>query len=485
MAEPLDHPEGPWLLQRARREPHALALRCDGRDFSFGELAERCEATALRLRTLGVEPEDRVAWLGAGSLRFVELLHALQRLGATLVPLNLRLAAAELRELLDDCRPRLLIFDAASSRLACDANSGIAATTEVESLQDLPARGELPPPRIDPARVHTIVYTSGTTGRPKGAMLTHANHFASAAASRSNLGALPGDRWLAALPLHHVGGLSILLRSVIDGSAVVLDGGFDADRFDRSLREDGITLGSMVATMLRRLIERAAGRRYPAALRAVLIGGGPVLPSLLEQALSLGLPVLATYGLTETESQVATWPISESSPGRAGAGRALGETRLRIAEPNGQGHGEVLVAGPTVMVGYFRRPEESAFALRDGWLHTGDIGHLDASGCLHVHDRRSDLIVSGGENVYPAEVEAALLSHPDVIEAAVFPLPDSEWGQRVSAAVVLHPGRELADGELRDWCASRLARFKLPRTIRFVASLPRTASGKVKRRDLA
>jgi o-succinylbenzoate---CoA ligase len=169
---------------------------------------------------------------------------------------------------------------------------------------------------------------------------------------------------------------------------------------------------------------------------------------------------------------------------RAGAGRALGETRLRIAEPNEQGHGEILVSGPTIMAGYFRRPTDSAMALRDGWLHTGDIGHLDESGCLHVHDRRSDLIISGRENVYPAEVEAALLSHPDMSEAAVFPLADPERGQRVGAAVVLHPGRELTDGELRDWCVGRLARFKLPRTIRFVASLPRSALGKVKRRDL-
>ncbi len=150
------------------------------------------------------------------------------------------------------------------------------------------------------------------------------------------------------------------------------------------------------------------------------------------------------------------------------AGRALGEARFRIAEPDEKGHGEILVSGPTLMAGYFRRPAESAEALRDGWLHTGDIGHLDASGCLHVHDRRSDLIVSGGENVYPAEVEAVLLSHPSVSEAGVYPLADPEWGQRVSAAVVLRAGRNLTDGDLREWCATRLARFKLPRTIRFV-----------------
>jgi o-succinylbenzoate---CoA ligase len=485
MTEPLDDPGVPWLWQRAEREPHATALCCPGREFSFGELAERCEATARRLCARGVAAGDRVAWLGAGSLHFALLLHALQRLGATLVPLNVRLTAAEVAELLDDCRPRLLAFDATTQRLASAARPASLPTVALEPFDDSPAEGELPPPRVDPGSIHTIVYTSGTTGKPKGAMLTHANHFASATASRANLGALSGDRWLAALPLHHVGGLSILLRSVIDGSAVVLHEGFDAARVDRSLREDGITLTSVVAIMLRRVIDQAAGRRYPSRLRAVLVGGGSVPRTLLEQAFDLGLPALATYGLTETASQVATSAVGDDGAGRAGSGRALGEARLRIAEPDEKGHGEILVSGPTVMAGYFHRPAESAEALRDGWLHTGDIGHLDASGCLHVHDRRSDLIVSGGENVYPAEVEAVLLSHPYVSEAAVYPLADPEWGQRVSAAVVLRAERNLTDDDLREWCASRLARFKLPRTIRFVTSLPRTASGKVKRRDLA
>src|SRR5262249_16819237 len=295
----------------------------------------------------------------------------------------------EVAELLDDCQPRLLVFDAAASGLARDARAASLLAVDAESFRDAPARGSLPPLRVDPASIHTIVYTSGTTGKPKGAMLSHASHFASAAASRSNLGARQGDRWLDALPLHHVGGLSILLRGVVDGSAVVLHGGFDADRVDRSLREDRITLTSMVATMLRRVMERAAGRRYPSSLRAVLRGGGPVPGTLLEQSCALGLPALATYGLTETASQVATWAVGSDGAGRTGAGRALGEARFRIADPDERGHGEILVSGPTVMAGYFRRAADSEHALRDGWLHTGDIGHLDESGCLHVHDRRS------------------------------------------------------------------------------------------------
>ncbi len=254
---------------------------------------------------------------------------------------------------------------------------------------------------------------------------------------------------------------------------------------ERAIREQGITLVSLVATTLRRLLDHSAGRRrYPRSLRAALVGGGATPGELLERARALGIPALATYGLTEAASQVTTQSLEADLDRTGSAGRPLAGIRVAIADPDAHGDGEILVAGPTVMAGYLGRPEESERALRGGWLHTGDIGRLDASGRLYVHDRRSDLIVSGGENVYPAEIEAVLLAHPDVSDAAVHPVPDPEWGQHVGAAVVLRAGRRLGAAELREWCAARLARFKLPRTIRFVGSLPRTASGKVKRHEL-
>jgi acyl-CoA synthetase (AMP-forming)/AMP-acid ligase II len=204
----------------------------------------------------------------------------------------------------------------------------------------------------------------------------------------------------------------------------------------------------------------------------------------LERARALGIPALATYGLTEAASQVTTESLRADRDPVGSAGRPVAGTRVAIADPDARGDGEILVAGPTVMAGYLGRSEETARVLRGGWLHTGDIGRLDAHGGLRVHDRRSDLIVSGGENVYPAEIEAVLLKHPDVSEAAVHPVPNPEWGHHVGAAVVLRPGRRIEAAELREWCAARLARFKLPRTIRFVGSLPRTASGKVKRHEI-
>ena len=487
MSEPLLDPAIPWLFARARSDPRALAIRCDGEEISFAELAARSEAVARRLRTLGVEPEDRVAALVGSSVRFVELVHAVQRLGAALVPLNTRLTTAEILALLDDCRPRLLIVDPQSAALASEVAPRRSGTRMIEAgagIDRVSPSCELPEPRLDAHSICTIVYTSGTTGKAKGAMLTHANHFASASASRANLALRPGDRWLAVLPLHHVGGLSILLRSVIDGSAVVLHRGFNAEQVDRAMHEQGITLLSLVATTLRRLLDHSAGRRYPRSLRAVLVGGGATPAELLERARALGIPALATYGLTEAASQVTTEPLGGDRGAAGSAGRPLAGTRVAIADPDVHGDGEILVAGPTVMAGYLGRSEETERALRGGWLHTGDVGRLDASGRLHVHDRRSDLIVSGGENVYPTEIEAVLLGHPDVSEAAVYAVADPEWGQHVGAAVVLRAGRHLDSGELREWCAARLARFKLPRTIRFVDSLPRTASGKVKRHEV-
>jgi O-succinylbenzoic acid--CoA ligase len=486
MSEPLLDPGIPWLLERARRDPHALAIDVNGERISFADLAFRSEAIARRLRTLAVEPGDRVAVLLGSSVRFVELLHASQRLGAALVPFNTRLTASEVRALVEDCRPRLLAFDAPAAAVASEVarlHPKIGVVESTAGIDRVAPSSDLPEPRLDPHSVFTIVYTSGTTGAAKGAMLTHANHFASASASRANLSLRLGDRWLAVLPLHHVGGLSILLRSVIDGTAVVLHPAFDAGSVERAIHEQGITLLSLVTTTLRRLLDHSAGRRYPRSLRAALIGGGATPAALLEQARAHGIPALATYGLTEAASQVTTESLEEDIGSMGSAGRPLPGTRVAIDGPDANGDGEILVAGPTVMAGYFGRREETERALRGGWLHTGDVGRLDAGGHLYVHDRRSDLIVSGGENVYPAEIEAVLLAHPGVSEAAVYPVADPDWGHHVGAAIVLRGGRRLAAEELREWCAGRLARFKLPRTIRFVDSLPRTASGKVKRRE--
>jgi O-succinylbenzoic acid--CoA ligase len=316
-------------------------------------------------------------------------------------------------------------------------------------------------------------------------MLTYGNYWWSAVGSALNLGNHADDRWLAVLPLFHVGGLSILLRAAIYGISVVVHRSFEPAAANRAIDADGVTIVSVVGAMLQRMLEERAARPYPAALRCVLLGGGPAPRPLLEACADRGVPVVQTYGLTEAASQVATLAPADALRKLGAAGRPLFATELRIERagspaPAGQ-VGEILVRGPTVMRGYINRPDETAEALRDGWLHTGDLGYLDGEGYLYVLSRRHDLIISGGENIYPTEVESVLLMHPAVEEAAVVGLPEQRWGQVPAAAVKLRGGMSLSEAELIDFCRERLASYKVPKLIRFADTLPRNATGKLLR----
>jgi O-succinylbenzoic acid--CoA ligase len=471
----------PWIVERARRDPTALALQADELTLSWRELALRVEGIAARVAALGVRRGDRIALLMESSPRMVELIHATQRCLATVVPLNTRLSPPEIAAIIDDAEPRLLFYDRCRRDDLADRTLAALPCVEAEHELDAIVAGDSPPLDVlDPAAIHTLVYTSGTTGAPKGVMLTHANHAASAAASRARLGARAGDHWLAVLPLYHTGGLAIVVRSVQDGVPVTLQRRFDPARVSAALRDGGITLVSLVPTMLLRLLDHDGGS-FPPSVRAVLIGGAPAPAALLARARARRLPVLPTYGLTEAASQVATVAPDRTDQALASAGTSLPGIEIRIAAPDACGCGEILVRGPTVMAGYFRQTDATAAALRDGWLHTGDAGRIDAEGSLHVLDRRTDLIVSGGENVYPGEVEAVLAEHPAVGEVAVHGRAHPIWGKEVVATIVARDGHVLEVEALRAWCRARLAAYKVPRSFRAAETLPRTASGKLRR----
>jgi len=386
---------------------------------------------------------------------FVLAVHALMRIGAVLVPINTRLTPAEVEWQRNDAQLSHLLDEAA-----------------IQHLLQSPV-AEAMPRDFDLALPHSILYTSGTTGRPKGAILTYGNHWWNAVGSALNLGLRADDRWLACLPLFHVGGLSILLRSVIYGIATVVHPRFDAQRVNAAIDAQGVTIVSVVSTMLDRLLAERGERPFPLTLRCLLLGGGPAPLPLLERAARAHAPVVQTYGLTETAAQVVTLAPEDTLTRIGSAGKPLMGSQIRI-EPDG----EICVLGPTVSPGYLHLPP------REGWLHTGDLGYLDADGYLYVLDRRDDLIISGGENVYPAEVEAALLAHPAVAEAGVFGEPDAEWGSRVAAAVMLRTGCRASSDELTAFCRARLAGFKVPRRIEFREALPRNAAGKLLRREL-
>jgi O-succinylbenzoic acid--CoA ligase len=498
-----------WLAHRASVMPDRPALLAAGARWSFAELDGWASRLARALIARGARGGDRVALLLRNSSEFVALAHAAPRAGIALVPLNHRLAASELAWQIADSGARLLIYDTHNAALAeaalempFDPTGRATASTpddqperrlkapdltivdiadlDATQIADIALRDA-----IDLSDVYTLIYTSGTTGRPKGALLTYANYWWSAIGSALNLGIHADDRWLAALPLFHVGGLSILARAAIYGMTAVVHQSFDPTAVNRAIDEDGVTIVSVVSAMLQRMLEERGARPYPAALRCVLLGGGPAPRPLLEACAERGVPVAQTYGLTEAASQVATLAPADALRKLGSAGQPLLPTELRIDHagtpaPSGV-VGEILVRGPTVMRGYANRPDATAQALRDGWLHTGDLGYVDEEGYLYVVSRRSDLIISGGENIYPAEVEAVLLAHPAVEEAAVVGLADRQWGQAPAAAVKLRQGAALNEVELIAFCRQRLAGYKVPRLVRFTEALPRNAAGKLLR----
>jgi O-succinylbenzoic acid--CoA ligase len=439
-----------WLRQRAELSPERLALLGpDAEALTFADLDRRVDAATGGLQRLGVQAGQHVGLRAPNSVNFVVAVHALMRLGAVLVPINTRLTEPEVAWQRADADLRLVLGE------------GDPVAHEAQPLlRD-----------FDLDAVHSIVYTSGTTGRPKGAQLTYGNHWWSAIASALNLGTLASDRWLACLPLFHVGGLAILLRSMIYGIPAVVHTRFDPECVNDAIDRDAITIVSAVSTMLERMLTQRGDRPYPSTLRCVLLGGGPAPLPLLERALGLGVPVVQSYGLTEAASQVATLSPEDARRKVGSAGKPLMGTRVRI-EPDG----EILVSGPTVSPGYLHQTPHAE------WLRTGDLGYLDDQGYLYVLDRRDDLIVSGGENVYPAEVEAVLLAHPAVEVAGVFGVPDTEWGQSVSAAVKLR--QTVSADELLAFCRQRLAGYKVPRRLDVVEALPRNAAGKLLRREL-
>jgi O-succinylbenzoic acid--CoA ligase len=460
------------VRRQALQAPHRLAVVDGARRLSFAELDVEVARWVGRLHSRGVVRGTRVALLSWNGVAPVALLFAVRRLGAALAPLNARLTKTELAPLVLRLRPQLVLAEEAL----------LLRLPESECLEALSAQPRLAAPKTQDLAEEedwAVLFTSGTTGQPKGARLSVRALCASAAASAANLGASSEDRWLCNLPLFHVGGLAMAVRCAVDGAALVLHRRFEAEATAQALSDGFTTHASLVARTLELALE--AGARA-GALRAVLLGGGPLPAELAARARARGLPVLQTYGLTEASSQVATERPAEADGSTAGP--PLPGLSVRTVTRDGtpaetDEAGEIQVQGPTLMTGYLDAEEATARSFAGGWLRTGDVGRLDVRGRLEVLARRQDLILSGGENVYPAEVEAVLASHPAVAEAAVVGRRDAAWGEVPVAAVVLRPGAGL-DG-LVEWARGRLAGFKVPAEVVAVSALPRTAAEKVDR----
>jgi o-succinylbenzoate---CoA ligase len=431
-----------WLGRAAAAEPGRVAVETPARSLTYAELDAACRVALPR--------GARVAIALPAGLDFAVALHACLRSGAIAMPIDLRLAPAE------------------QARMCAAADVVLRGPLSADSPTDPSTPGHDPAVGHDLDAPAAVIHTSGTSGAPKAVELTYGNWLWSALGSATAIGLDPAERWLCTLPLAHVGGLSILIRSAIYGTTAVLHERFDTEAVLATVIDDGITVVSLVPTTLARLLD--AGLRDPPALRCALIGGAPAPPTLIARARAAGIVCVQTYGLTEACSQVTT-----QIPGDAGsdAGLPLFCTRVRTHA------GEIQVAGPTVAPAAVGRDGRDG-----GWLSTGDLGEL-VDGRLRVTGRRSEMIVTGGENVAPAEVEGVLVEHASVAEAAVVGYPHPEWGEAIRAVVVLGGGRAtVTDEELRVHCAARLAGFKVPKDFVYVDALPRTVSGKLARGEL-
>jgi long-chain acyl-CoA synthetase len=478
------------VRRAAARRPDTVALRQDDRQLSYAQLDERSNRVAQALIASGLRAGSRVAYLGRTAPEAIELLLGASKMGAVAVPLNWRLSPRELAQVLADSRAPLLLADRAYASVAGElaAAAGIEVILVPDDYERRLAAHEPRDPggRGEPGDVAVQLYTSGTTGVPKGVLTTHRN-LAAAAATSVRWGFDSETVSLTPLPLFHIGGIGWAYCGLWHGATTILVAEFDAGRVLDLLEHRRVTNAVFVPTMLQMLmaVPGAAERDYT-ALRTIAYGASPITTPVLKAALrTFGCDFIGIYGLTESTGGVVQLDPSDHDPGGPrerllrSVGRPYPWVQLRIVD------GEVWLRAPNVMAGYFNRPAETAAALTpEGWLRTGDGGYLDDEGYLFLTDRVKDMIVSGGENVYPIEVEEVLAAHPAVAEVAVIGVPDRRWGETVKALVVRRDGLSPTPEELVAFARGRLAGYKLPRSVDFVEELPRTPTGKVRKAAL-
>ena len=479
-----------WVDIAALSYPKKLALSFADNSWMYADLRRLTHAAAAILAAARGEDTGRIGILSANRPGFVFAVHATTRIAAPIVPLNWRQTSEEIAWQLQDSAVKVLVVDEERVDKARRACAGLPITiVPMKDLESAPEPGTRlnGAPPINLAREAAVIYTSGTSGRPKGARISYGNLWFSAINSALHLGHRSDDVWLAAMPLFHVGGLSILFRTVIGALPVVLQERFDPERMMSAIAS-GATLVSVVPAMLQRMLEVQGDARWPASVRCVLVGGSATSPSLIKECLRLGIPVAPTYGLTETTSQATTLLPEYAASKPFSSGRPLPLTEARIIAPSGAASpgecGSIEIRGPTLFAGYVGDEDRAAGMTADGWYQTGDAGYMDDEGFLYVVDRRDDLIISGGENVYPAEIERVLHSHPSVVDAGVIGVADGDWGSRPVAAVVWRGAPETAVSDLLRHCEERLARYKVPDRILLLPELPRSPSGKLLRREL-
>lgn len=469
-----------WIEQRAALTPNRVALTFNKQQWTFKELSQQSKYYAQVLTDMNITSGQRVAIYSQSTPQLVKVIFACMQLQVEMVLLNLRLSKPELHYQIEDAAVQAVIV----------------ADNLVEALPDM-AVPQLKISRFEQSIVEgaviqhwhrettlTIMYTSGTTNLPKGVRQTVGNHLASATSSLYNTGLVADEAWICTVPIFHISGFSMLCKCILHGVRLDLYEKYDVESVAQQLIEGTATRMSAVAIMLEKIISHieSLGKKVSPRFQLVLAGGGPIPEEYLKRAHIIGLPVAQTYGMTETASQTATLSNEDALRKLGSAGKALMFNEIKIdGAAQANEHGEICVRGEHVTPGYIGRHAHLP-TTKDGWLHTGDIGYMDEEGYLYVADRRSDLIISGGENIYPAEIENVLLSHSAVLGAGVCGIANDEWGQRPVAFIVKK--NEVSKETLLAYCSERLAKYKLPEAIYFVEELPCNGAGKLMRRKL-
>ncbi|MBW1709456.1 MAG: long-chain fatty acid--CoA ligase [Deltaproteobacteria bacterium] len=491
---------GEIMSRRALLSPDKEALVCEEERLTFSELNRRANRLAQAMLALGVSHGDRVGILALNESEYFDMLFGLGKIGAILVPINYRLAGPEIEYILSDCEAKVFLFGPEYVDIVDSFRESIPAK-ELIAISDTPpdwaksykslvseVSDEEPEITGGDDDTLTILYTSGTTGRPKGAELTHSNYFYASVTMVATLGDL-GDTTLVALPLFHIGALGGIPMFVHQGARVVLLRNFDPKRFLELIQEEKITGFGSVPALLSFLKVVPDFEKYDwSSIKIILVYAAPVPVTLLKEYAAAGIEVRQLYGLTECCT--GTVLDAENALSKAGScGQPFFHIDVRLIDDQGQDIGpdelgEVLLRGPVVMKGYWNRPEATAETIRDGWLYTGDIAKMDTDGFLYIMDRKKDMIISGGENIYPAEIEDSLLAHPKIQDVGVIGYSDTQWGESVKAVVVLNEGEKLTEEELIEWCQGKIGKYKIPKKVVFADSIPRTPTGKILKRVL-
>ncbi|GIJ72972.1 acyl-CoA synthetase [Virgisporangium ochraceum] len=477
---------GSWPARRARMSPHRVALVHVRREWTFADVSGRSTRLAYVLRERGVRAGDRVAFLGPNRPEFLETMFAAGLLGAVFVPLNTRLAVPELATIVADCGATALVHSSEHADAAAALGVADPIAAPYEAVLAAAPTAPLDEP-VDPADPCLLLYTSGTTGRPKGVVLTHANLAWNAFNLLLDVDLTADEVALVSAPMFHVAALNqTVLPTFLKGGRSVLVPRFDPAGSLRLIATHGVTLMFGVPAMFQTIAacDEWAGADL-STVRTLMCGGAPVPESLIATYHRRGLTFLQGYGMTEAAPGVLFLRAEESRRRAGSAGTAVFFGDVRVVRPDGTDvapdePGEILVRGPNVSPGYWNRPDDTAAAFDgDGWFHSGDVAVVDGDGFAHVRDRIKDMIISGGENIYPAEVEDALSGHPDVAECAVIGVPDDRWGEVGRAVVVPRTGSTVDPAQVLAFLDGRIARYKIPKSVVLTETLPRTASGKV------